>query len=83
MTTMNNLLQKEKTVLAHTMLQQLQNLASDDTIHGYQTCPLVESFLPNSYKIAESQIEDCLELNFWYVDYQPLAVLPILYSSYV
>ena len=28
----------------HTMLQQLQNLASNDTIHGYQTCLLVESF---------------------------------------
>ena len=28
------------------MLQQLQNLASDDIIHGYQTCPLVESFFP-------------------------------------
>ena len=26
------------------MLQQLQNLTSDDIIHGYQTCPLMESF---------------------------------------
>ena len=26
------------------ILQQLQNLTSDDIIHGYQTCPLIESF---------------------------------------
>ena len=26
------------------MLQQLQNLTSDDIIHGYQTCPPIESF---------------------------------------
>ena len=30
---------------------------------------------------AESWVEDCLELNFRYVDYQPLALLS--YSSYV
>ena len=28
------------------MLQQLQYLASDNIIHGYQTCPLVEFFFP-------------------------------------
>ena len=44
------LLWKGKTIVLglplalHTMLQQLQNLASNDIIHGYQTCPLVESF---------------------------------------
>ena len=50
------------------MLQQLQNLASDDIIHGYQTCPLVESFFfpENRYlngcnvSFAESWVEDCL-----------------------
>ena len=30
---------------------------------------------------AESRVEDCLELNFRYVDYQPLALLS--YSAYV
>ena len=30
------------------MLQQLQNLASDDIIHGYQTCPLVEYLFPRT-----------------------------------
>ena len=29
------------------MLQQLQNLANDDTIYGYQTCLLVEFFSEN------------------------------------
>ena len=55
------------------MLQQLQNLASDDIIHGYQTCPLVESFSENrclnrgNVSFAESRVEDCSELNFRYV----------------
>ena len=55
------------------MLQQLQNLASDDTIHSYQTCPLF-IFSENRYLkgcnvlLAESQVEDCLELNFSYLD---------------
>ena len=46
------------------MLQQLQNLASDDIIHGYQTCPLVESFFQNrclkgcNVSFAESRVED-------------------------
>ena len=77
------------------MLQQLQNLASDNTIrlgtrltiHGYQTCPLLE-FFPTigawtnvMLCFSESWVEDCLEVNFRYVDYQPLAHLS--YSSYV
>ena len=72
-------------IRAHTMLQQLQNLASDDTIHGYQTCPLLELFSKNrclnrcNVLFAESRVEYCLELNFRYVDYQPLAVLQFLY----
>ena len=63
------------------MLQQLQNLASDDTIHGYQTRPLLEFFSENrclngfNVLFAESWVEDCLELNFRYVDCQPLAHL--------
>ena len=32
-------------IRAHTVLQQLQNLGSNDIMHGYQTCLLVESFL--------------------------------------
>ena len=57
------------------MLQQLPNLASDDLIDGYQTCPLVEPFLQCrclnecNVSFAESQVEDCLELNFKHVDY--------------
>ena len=63
------------------MLQQLQNLTSDDIIHGYQTCPLIEFFSEDrclngcNVSFAVSQIEDCLELNFRYVDYQTLAHL--------
>ena len=70
------------------MLQQLQNLTSNDIIHGYQTCPLVEFFSKNrclngcNVSIAESQVEDCLEMKiFRYVDYQTLAYLS--YSSCV
>ena len=52
------------------MLQQLQNLTSDDIIHGYQTCLLIESFFRGQVfermSFAVSQIEDCLELNFRY-----------------
>ena len=60
-------------ILAHTMLQQLQNLASDDILHGYQTYPVVESFpMLERMSFAESRVEDCLELNFRYVDYQTL-----------
>ena len=57
------------------MLQQLQNLASDDTIYGYQTRLLLEIFPENrclnrcNVLFAESWVEDCLELNFRYVDY--------------
>ena len=69
------------------MLQQLQNLASDNIIHGYPTCLLVESFLfffsPENrclnrcnVSFAESRVEDCLELNFRY-DYQ--TILQFLY----
>ena len=74
-------------VRAHTMLQQLQTLASDGTIHGFQTCLLLGFFSENrcmngcNVLFAESRVEDCLELNFRYVDYQPLAHLS--YSSYV
>ena len=59
------------------MLQQLQNLTSDYIIHGYQTCPLSEDRCLNGCNVsfAVSQIEDCLELNFRYVDYQTLAHL--------
>ena len=63
------------------MLQQLQNLTSDYIIHGYQTCPLIEYFFRGqvlagcNVSFAVSQIEDCLELNFRYVDYQTLAHL--------
>ena len=63
------------------MLQQLQNLTSDDIILGYQTCPLIEFFSEDrclngcNVSFAVSQIEDCLELNFRYVDYQTLAHL--------
>ena len=63
------------------MLQQLQNLASDDIIHSYRTCPLVESFSENgclngsNVSFAESRVEDCLELNFMHVNYQTLAHL--------
>ena len=69
------------------MLQQLQNLASDDTIHGYQTRSLLECFSKNrclngcNVLFAESSVEDCLELNFRYVDCQPLVQLS--YSAYV
>ena len=64
------------------MLQQLQNLASDDILHGYQTYPAVESFpMLEWMSFAESRVEDCLELNLRYVDYQTLAHLS--YSSYV
>ena len=69
------------------MLQQLQNLTGEGIIHGYQTCPLIESFfreqvLEGMYvSFAVSQIEDCLELNFRYDDYQTLAHLS--YSSCV
>ena len=63
------------------MLQKLPNLASDDIIHGYQTCPLVESFFGCNVSFAESRVGDCLELNFKYVDYQSLAYLS--YSSCV
>ena len=69
------------------MLQQSQNLASDNTIHSYQTCPLLEFFSENRYLngcnvlLAESWVEDCLELNFSYLDYQPLVHLS--YSFYV
>ena len=48
-------------------------------IHGYQTCPLVESF--SGCNVSFAEVEDCLELNFRYVDYQTLAHLS--YSSYV
>ena len=64
-------------------MQQLQNLTSDDIIHGYQTCPLIECFFVFfsedrclngcNVSFAVSQIEDCSELNFRYVDYQTLA----------
>ena len=27
------------------MLHQLTNLANDNIMHGYQTCPLVDSFI--------------------------------------
>ena len=69
------------------MLQQLPSLVSDDIIHAYQTCPLVEFFSEDrclngcNILFAESQVEDCLELNFKYVDYQALAHLS--YSSCV
>ena len=69
-------------------LQQLQNLARNDKIYGYQTCLLVESFSENrclnkcNVLFAESLVEDCLELNFRYVDYQPL-LAHRSYSSYV
>ena len=56
------------------MLQQIQNLSSDNTMHDYQTCPLLE-FACN----AESWVEHCLELNFRYVDYQ--ALVQLSYSS--
>ena len=54
------------------MLQQLQNLANDDTLHGYQTFPLLGAWTDNVL-FAESRVEDCLELKFRYVDYQPCA----------
>ena len=66
------------------MLQQLQKLASNDTIHGYQTCPLLESF-PRigacNILFAQFQVEDCLEMNVKYLDYQLLMYLS--YSYYV
>ena len=71
-------------IRAHTMLQQLQNLTSDDIIHGYQTCPLVAPFSENwclngcNVSFAESRVEDYLELKFKYVDYQTLAQHPTL-----
>ena len=52
------------------MLQQLRNLTSDDIIHGYETCPLVESIFRGqvlnecNVSFTESRVEDCLELNF-------------------
>ena len=47
------------------MLQPSQNLASDDTIHGYhQSCPLLEFFPRIDVFFAESWVEECLELNF-------------------
>ena len=47
----------------------VSNLASDDTIHGYQTCSLLQ-FCLNGCNVlfAESGVEDCLELNFRYAD---------------
>ena len=64
------------------MLQQLQNLASNDIIHSHQNCPLVESLffylreqMLERESLAKSWVEDCLELNFRYVDYQTLAHL--------
>ena len=69
-------------------LQQLKNFASNDKIYGYQTCLLVESFSENrclnecNVLFAESLVEDCLELNFRYVDYQPL-LAHLSYISYV
>ena len=69
------------------MLQQLPNLTGDEIIHGYRTHALVESFFSkdmilNGYNSSFAKswvyIEDCLQLNFKYVDYQTLA-----YSSYV
>ena len=71
------------------MLQQLPNLAGDEIIHGYRTCALVsiESFFSkdmilngcnSSFAKSWVYIEDCLQLNFKYVDYQTLA-----YSSYM
>ena len=51
--------------------------------YGYQTCPLVENRCLNGCNVsfAESWVEDFLELNFRYVDYQTLAHLS--YSSCV
>ena len=53
-----NLSQKPR---SWSLLQQLQNLASDD--HGYQTCPLVKSFFENrclngcNLSFAECRVE--------------------------
>ena len=59
------------------MLQQLQNLASDDTIHGYQTRPLLE-FFPENRCLNGCNV---LFVESWVEDYQPLAQLS--YSAYV
>ena len=73
-------------IQAHTMLQQLQNLANNNTIHSYQTCLLLEFFSKNrclngsNVLFTESRVKDCLELNFRYVDYQPLAHLSYSYN---
>ena len=61
-----------------------QNLTSDDIIHSYQTYPLVDFFSKNrslngcNISFAESRVEDCLESNFRYVDYQTNISTPIL-----
>ena len=63
------------------MLQQLPNLASDNIVHGYQTCPLVESFFQgrcfngSNISFAKSLVEECWELNFKCANYQTLAYL--------
>ena len=67
------------------MLQQLQYLASDNT--WLPDLSAIRIFSKNrrlkgcNVLFAESQVEDCLELNFRYVDYHPLTHLS--YSSYV
>ena len=70
------------------MLQQLQNLTSNNITHGYQTCLLIECVFSEerclngcNVSYAVSQIEDCLELNFRYVDYQTLAYLSCILVS--
>ena len=59
---------------------------SISVLRNYQICPLIlfsEDKCLNSCKslFVESQTEDCLELNFKYIDYETLAYL--YHSSYV
>ena len=68
--------------VVHCLLTLAPQCSTFPKYYDYQTCPLLESYRCNiNILFVKSQIEDCLELNFKYVDYQTLAHLS--YSSYV